>query len=455
MNENNKKDPYKRTKEDVREPPIGWRGSLKYLGPGIILSAAIVGAGELIATTTLGARIGFACLWLVIISCLIKLIVQSEFGRYCISSGKTTLETFDLIPGPRYRTSWIVFFWLIMQIITVGLCSGGLVGGLSAILNLLIPSLSLLSWALIISVVSICILIFTKYDTFEKILVTIVILFTFITIICVISLKWTPYSFSFQDIASGLKGKIPAGAMMLGLAVFGATGMGTHELVAYPYWCIEKGYARFVGPVEEEGWAKRAKGWISVMHKDIIISATIFTISTLAFYILGAAILHEKGVIPSGPNLVTGLSYMYSETLGSWAFYLFLIGAFCVLFSSVLSSTGAHARLFLNCLEVLGITKIKTPGKRTKYTNIWVIIVLLLANLSLFVVKVPEVSYILGAALQSIIIPVICISTIYVRYKKLDKRILPSKATDITLWFCTFVITIVTVMLILQQFGIF
>ena len=45
------------------EPPRGFFSSLKYLGPGLILSAAIVGSGELIATTALGAKAGFAVLW--------------------------------------------------------------------------------------------------------------------------------------------------------------------------------------------------------------------------------------------------------------------------------------------------------------------------------------------------------------------------------------------------------
>ncbi len=31
------------------------------------------------------------------------------------------------------------------------------------------------------------------------------------------------------------------------LATFGIIGVGAAELVVYPYWCLEKGYARFTG----------------------------------------------------------------------------------------------------------------------------------------------------------------------------------------------------------------
>ena len=59
-------DPYTLTADGIKEPPVGWRNSLRYLGPGLILSASIVGSGELIATTTLGAKAGFVLLWMVI-----------------------------------------------------------------------------------------------------------------------------------------------------------------------------------------------------------------------------------------------------------------------------------------------------------------------------------------------------------------------------------------------------
>ena len=49
--------PYLRREEDVREPPIGLWNTLKYLGPGFILVASIVGSSELIITTTLGATV--------------------------------------------------------------------------------------------------------------------------------------------------------------------------------------------------------------------------------------------------------------------------------------------------------------------------------------------------------------------------------------------------------------
>ena len=60
---------------------------LRKIGPGVVLAASIVGSGELIATTALGAKVGYTMMWLVIISCLIKSVVQAFLGRYIIARG--------------------------------------------------------------------------------------------------------------------------------------------------------------------------------------------------------------------------------------------------------------------------------------------------------------------------------------------------------------------------------
>src|SRR5690625_4491821 len=77
-------DPYRLTLEAIKEPPTGWRQSFRYLGPGLVISAAVVGAGELIATTALGAEAGFVILWLVIFSTVVKVAVQIELARWTI-----------------------------------------------------------------------------------------------------------------------------------------------------------------------------------------------------------------------------------------------------------------------------------------------------------------------------------------------------------------------------------
>ncbi|HAW31248.1 MAG TPA: transmembrane Mn(2+) transporter, partial [Planctomycetaceae bacterium] len=380
--------------ESIKAPTDFW-GIVKRLGPGLIVAGSIVGSGELIATTKTGAQAGIALLWLIIVGCLIKVFVQIELGRYSISRGETTLAALNHVPGPRLgflntqgkkTPNWILWFWLVMSICTIGQL-GGIVGGVGQALALTLPikgdylqaiqypsekefvhyleleealkdeqkALADLSpaerdrylrghvkmkqrierleaagqvilekirneeslldqdgksilepqtwddkiWASVIAIFTSFLLYYGRYNLIEHLSTILVVSFTFITIGNVISLQTSDiWSISTDEIIRGLSFGIPEATggmnpLLTALAAFGIIGVGATELIAYPYWCLEKGYARFTGPhSEDEAWADRAKGWMRVMKIDAFASMCIYTFATLAFYLMGVAVLH-------------------------------------------------------------------------------------------------------------------------------------------------------------------
>ena len=70
-------------------PPATFRERLKYLGPSLIVTGAVIGSGELVLTTSLGAIAGFTLLWWMLLSCWCKSLVQAEIARYTIESRAT------------------------------------------------------------------------------------------------------------------------------------------------------------------------------------------------------------------------------------------------------------------------------------------------------------------------------------------------------------------------------
>ena len=72
--------PYALVPGAIEEPPTEFLATLRRIGPGMVLAASIVGSGELIATTTLGAQAGYTALWVVLLSCLIKPVIQARTG---------------------------------------------------------------------------------------------------------------------------------------------------------------------------------------------------------------------------------------------------------------------------------------------------------------------------------------------------------------------------------------
>src|SRR5262245_14401484 len=124
-----------------KEPPASLWLALGQIGPGIILAGSIIGTGELLLTTSLGADYGFLFLWLILYSCVIKVFVQIELGRYAISSGKPTLGAINEFPGPRFGAHWLVWWWLIMLLCTVSQL-GAMAGGVGQALHLALPQVS-------------------------------------------------------------------------------------------------------------------------------------------------------------------------------------------------------------------------------------------------------------------------------------------------------------------------
>ena len=114
-------------------------------------------------------------------------------------------------------------------------------------------------------------------------------------------LLWTPGAVSGHDLAEGMALHFPTGGLATAIAVFGITGVGATELVMYPDLVHRKGLRALHRPARWlRGVAAAGARLIRVMHLDIACSLVIYTLATLAFYLLGAGVLHRAGLVPKG-----------------------------------------------------------------------------------------------------------------------------------------------------------
>src|SRR6185436_18093557 len=383
-------DKYIITERTIKEPPVSFPQQLKFLGPGFILSASIVGSGELIATTILGAKAGFIAFWVIIVSCLIKVAVQLEFGKQAILTGETAMNLFNKLPGIRFgKAGWAV--WTVGILTTLKIVQlGGMIGGSAVVLKMLFNELPLYLYVILLVIVTAAMIYGGYYKAVEKISLIMVVAFTVTTIIALIALHYTPFSFSWKDVASGLQFRLPSEYVAVAFGAFGITGVASDEIIAYNYWCIEKGYAAYTGPRDNsDEWKARARGWIRVMYLDATVAMIIYTSVTAAFYLLGAAVLHEENVVPEGNQVIETLALMYTQTLGPGARTVYLIGAFFVLFSSVFASNAAWSRLFPDVFGQMGWINFKNAATRKKVIAIFSWIIPMVWALMFFVIHSP------------------------------------------------------------------
>ncbi|MEZ4849895.1 MAG: Nramp family divalent metal transporter [Bacteroidia bacterium] len=299
----------------IKEPPTRFTEKLKFLGPGFILSASIVGSGELIATTTLGAEAGFVTFWVILVSCLVKVAIQLEYGKHAIHSGETVMEAFNKLPGLRLgKAHWTIWSYLLMMAGKF-LQVGGIIGGVAITMNIAFPQIPISYFAFIVAILVSLLVFRGHYRFIEGFSLLLIGLFTLFTFACLIFLQYTSYAITSADILEGLTFNLPAGAVGVAIAAFGLTGVGGDEVMFYNYWCLEKGYGAYTGPREDSPeWANRARGWINVMYLDAFLAMLLYTLVTAAFYLLGAAVLHASGDIPEGYEMINTLSRMYTES---------------------------------------------------------------------------------------------------------------------------------------------
>ena len=281
------RDPYKLIPGEFKKPPGSFLKRIRYLGPGFILSAAIVGSGELIATTTLGAQAGFITFWVILVSCLVKVAVQVEFGKHTILTGRTSMQILNRLPGLKLgNTRWSVWAMLLFMILKF-LQLGGIVGGVAIILNIGFPGMNTTIWGFVAAIVVALLIFRGYYKLIERVSVSMIALFTVFTALSLYFIQFTSYDFTLGDVLSGLTFQLPREAVAVAIGAFGITGMAGEEIIYYNYWCLEKGYARYSGPEEKsEEWRQRARGWIRTMYLDAILAMVVYTSVTAIFYLL-------------------------------------------------------------------------------------------------------------------------------------------------------------------------
>ncbi len=159
----------------------------------------------------------------------------------------------------------------------------------------------------------------------------------------------------------------------------------------------------------------------------------VYTFATVAFYLLGAAILGRSGLDPKGSEMIRMLAVMYEPVFGHSAQLLFLFGAFAVLYSTFFVANASHARTFSDALRVLGLVGGSDAAHRFR--------VKLLSGIFPFVCLVfyiaipqPALLVLISGVIQAVMLPMLAGAGLFFRYRRIDQRVAPGVAWDICLW---------------------
>ncbi|MFC9842771.1 Nramp family divalent metal transporter [Streptomyces sp. NPDC060223] len=316
--------------ESISQPR---KSSWKYIGPGIVVAATGVGAGDLVATLVAGSNFGYTLLWAAVIGCVVKISLAEAAGRWHLSTGRT------LFDGWASLGRWTTYFFVVYVVIW-GFVYGAAAMSSSALpLQALFPdvfpdSWSIKPWAVICGLVGLVFVWFNKYEVFEKVMTVLVGVMFVVTVY--LAIRVTP---NLGDAFAGLLPVLPdeKDSVLNTLGLIGGVG-GTITLAAYGYW------------VNAKGWTNT--GWMKVMRLDnrvAYITTGIFVISML---FVGAELLHSANVaIASGDQGLIQLSDILEAEYGTATAKFFLIGFFATSFTSLIGVWHGVSLMFADFVE--------------------------------------------------------------------------------------------------------
>lgn len=142
---------------------------------------------------------------------------------------------------------------------------------------------------------------------------------------------------------------------------------------------------------------------------------------------------------------------MFVDTFGGWTQIVFLIGAGAVLFKTLYLSSAGNGRLIADFLSLTKTVRYTHAQQRATIIQNLSLLIPVIALGLFFTFKEPRWMVVVGGCGQALTLPIITACTIYFRYRKLDRRLLPSLWLDILLWIAFVSITAVAMYALSDQ----
>jgi len=339
----------------------------------------------------------------------------------------------------------------------------GIIGALGGLLHGLWPLAGSLGtstkiWGAIMGAATVLVLWQGWYRHLETLVMLLVGAFSISVFIGVFLIQGTPFRISADELLSGLKFSLDVERYQnqVGYAVIslmGALGVAANELFMYPYWVLEKGYARELGDPASAGWTDRARHWIRTIWLDAGLSTLLATLVTAAFFLLGAAVLYRQQSVPEGLDVVDQVSRVYTESYGAWSKWLFVIGAFCTLFSTLVVITAASGRMWTDLFRSLGLVDAGNPNAvRRCHQIVQTVWVCGLVGAFLLIRQPPAEliiagHFVLGAIMTPLLMFAICWMAVHT-----DARVRMGRATAVALAATVVIIVVCVIANLYEQF---
>jgi Mn2+/Fe2+ NRAMP family transporter len=282
----------------------------------MLTAATGVGAGDLATGSFAGSLLGTAILWAVIVGAFLKYVVTEGIARWQLATGTTLLEGLTTHLGR--GTAWLFLPYLLLFTYFIGTA---MMSACGVTLHAMIPIFDdpvngKIFFGILASITGFILVFKGGYQLFEKI-IHVCIVIMFICVILTAGLMWPGTELVMKGLFIPSIPDIQGDGITWTVALIGGVG-GTVTVLSYGYW------------IREEGRTKRDE--LPTCQIDLGVGYFMTALFGLSMVIVGSNVTIEGG----GAGLLVNLSDQLGSELGPAGKWLFLIGAFGAVFSSLL-----------------------------------------------------------------------------------------------------------------------
>ncbi len=289
-------------------PPSIWRA----IGPGLLLAATGVGAGDLVTAAAAGSRLGLAIAWAALLGALLKFVLNEGLARWQLATGTTLLEGWVEHLGRVFGAAFSIYLFLWSFIV-----GGALISACGLAAHALFPSLSITSWGVLHSLLGAALVLAGGYSVFEK---TVKGMIALMVLSLVGASAWITPPWETARLAI-VTASVPRADLFLLLGVLGGVG-GSVTMLSYGYW------------IREKGW--KGAAYLKAVRLDLAAAYLLTGILGVVIIALAAESTRETGHALTGRSGVLELARLLGEMVGPSGERIFLLGFWGAVFTSLL-----------------------------------------------------------------------------------------------------------------------
>jgi len=301
------------------------RRNLRSVGPGLVLAAAGIGAGDIVTASLAGIKFGTALIWAVVFTVALKYVLTEAVARWQVATGETLVYAW-VSRLPRWVTVYFTAYLLLWTfLVGASLSSACGLAGAS-----LFPGLSVPVWGGIHALAAAVLVAANRYEQFQRVTKVLVTVMAISVLVCaIVSAPPLP------EIVKGLIiPSIPqAGGAAAVLSLLGGLG-GSVTMACYGMW------------MRDAGWTGGDR--LPIVRKDLGLAYAFTGVFGIAIMLIATGV-HAQGA--AGTQIALELATRLEAVGGTTLRWVFLVGFWATVFTATLSVWHGVPKIYVELIR--------------------------------------------------------------------------------------------------------